>query len=171
MPMPAGGGSGRRPLGEGAEAGGGGGCCSGGRSEGMAALTVPLAPAPAHKRASFDQELTLGVSPKGNPAGGAVGARERDGTVAAAGSGEPPSWLAAVAAPGGPLDGGLIARDVARALMTFVTTALSYALMLAAMSFHVAIFFAVCAGVAVGAGLFGRFRPRGIAPQHDVCCG
>jgi hypothetical protein len=153
-----------RPLGEGVEAAAAGGCCSGNnnRSEGMAALTVPLAPAAPHKRASFDQERPIAAHPAVHARGSTPGAR-----APAAG----PPWLAAATAPGGALDSSLIGRDVARAVMTFVLTALSYALMLAAMSFHVAIFFAVCAGAGVGAGLFGRYRSNAAASHHEGCCG
>ena len=184
---------GPRPLGEGAE----GGCCSGARGGGggggassaAADLRVPLAPSPASgraPRASFDQlELDLnGAAAAGHNGGmGANGAaangaalrgKHRHGAGAGAGApraGPAAAWVAAARRPGGALDATLLGRDAARALMTFVTTALSYLLMLAAMSFHVAMFFAVVTGIAVGTGVFGRFRSYVAVAHQDRCCG
>ena len=62
-------------------------------------------------------------------------------------------------------------RDAARAAMTFATTGLSYLLMLAAMSFHVGIFFAVIGGIAAGTGIFGRYRNNAVAACETRCCG
>jgi len=159
--------TGPRPLGEGAEggAGEGGGCCSGSRSAGLdaAGLTVPLAQAPLHKT-SF--ERTVHVN-----GGAANGHHLQQQHYGRKGGVEPASWLDRQMRPGGLLDGALLGRDLVRALMTFVTTALSYVLMLAAMSFHVAIFFAVCTGIAVGTGLFGRYRSYVAVAHQDRCCG
>ncbi|KAI8465277.1 MAG: Ctr copper transporter family-domain-containing protein [Monoraphidium minutum] len=164
---------GLRPLGEGAE---GSSCCSSRPTPENALLTVPLAPAPL-KRSSFDQL----APPPGRAccaAPGAAGPRRRRGMPSCGcaggrgggGGGGAGAWVAAQRAPGGALDGAMLTRDAARAALTFVTTALSYALMLAAMSFHVAIFFAVCAGVAAGTAIFGRFRSYVAIAHNDGCC-
>lgn len=41
--------------------------------------------------------------------------------------------------------------------------------MLAAMSFNVAIFFAVITGLAVGAAIFTRWHAKGVVRQQDCC--
>lgn len=85
---------------------------------------------------------------------GAAGGSRRGGAGGA---------LAAACKPGGLLDRSLLARDAARAAMTFVTAGLSYLLMLAAMSFNVSIFFAVISG------LFGRRRGAPLAAGCGGC--
>lgn len=151
------------PVGEGAE----GGCCSSSsRSHhhhpDISGLTVPLASA-SLKADSFDAHQQKEASARG-AAGGST--RRSDG-----GGGAAAAWLERQRRPGGAFDVQLLGRDAARCVMTFVTTALSYLLMLAAMSFHVAIFFAVCCGVAVGAAVFGRFRSYVAVAHQDRCCG
>lgn len=67
----------------------------------------------------------------------------------------------------------LIMMDVIRGVARFVLAGLAYLLMLAAMSYHVAIFFAVISGVGVGSMLFGRWRfNAGTAEGYSHCgCG
>lgn len=76
-------------------------------------------------------------------------------------------WLSAYMQP------DLVAMDILRGMARFVLAGLAYLLMLAAMSFNVAIFFAVIAGVAVGSMLFGRWRwNNGVAEGYSHCgCG
>lgn len=71
------------------------------------------------------------------------------------------------------MDPELVAMDVVRGIARFVLAGLAYLLMLAAMSFNVAIFFAVITGVAVGSMLFGRWRwNTGTAEGYSHCgCG
>lgn len=70
-------------------------------------------------------------------------------------------------------DRELLLMDVIRGLARFVLAGLAYLLMLAAMSFHVGIFFAVISGVGVGSMLFGRWRfATGTAEGYSHCgCG
>jgi hypothetical protein len=67
----------------------------------------------------------------------------------------------------------LLLMDVIRGFARFVLAGLAYLLMLAAMSYHVAIFFAVISGVGVGSMLFGRWRfASGTAEGYSHCgCG
>lgn len=67
----------------------------------------------------------------------------------------------------------LVIMDLVRGLARFILAGLAYLLMLAAMSYHVAIFFAVITGVGVGSMLFGRWRfVSGIAEGYSHCgCG
>lgn len=71
------------------------------------------------------------------------------------------------------LEPELLMMDVIRGFARFVLAALAYLLMLAAMSYHVAIFFAVISGVGVGSMLFGRWRfASGTAEGYSHCgCG
>lgn len=62
------------------------------------------------------------------------------------------------------------AQDFMRASLTFLSTVISYALMLAAMCFNTGIFFAVCGGFALGVLIFGRYKPYSPLPERD-CCG
>jgi hypothetical protein len=64
----------------------------------------------------------------------------------------------------------LLLLDLVRGVARFVLSGLAYLLMLAAMSFHVAIFFAVITGLAVGAMLFGRWRSP-FASEGSCGCG
>ncbi|KAF8065742.1 p80 [Scenedesmus sp. PABB004] len=75
--------------------------------------------------------------------------------------------------PPAPLRRQLLVLDVARGAARFVLAGLAYLLMLAAMSYHVAIFFAVITGVGVGSALFGRWRfAAGTAEGYSHCgCG
>lgn len=67
----------------------------------------------------------------------------------------------------------LVAMDLVRGVARFVLAGMAYLLMLAAMCFNVAIFFAVICGVAVGSMLFGRWRwDTGVAEGYSHCgCG
>jgi hypothetical protein len=71
------------------------------------------------------------------------------------------------------LQADLLAMDLARGAARFVLAGLAYLLMLAAMSFNVAIFFAVISGMAAGSALFGRWRwAAGTAEGYSHCgCG
>ena len=63
-------------------------------------------------------------------------------------------------------------RDLMRGALQFLETALSYFLMLIAMSFNVGMFVSVCAGMALGTFALGRFRVIGAnAIQSRRCCG
>ncbi|KAF6264747.1 hypothetical protein COO60DRAFT_1698125 [Scenedesmus sp. NREL 46B-D3] len=67
----------------------------------------------------------------------------------------------------------LLMMDLVRGVSRFVLAGIAYLLMLAAMCFHAAIFFAVIAGVGVGSMLFGRWRfTSGTAEGYSHCgCG
>jgi hypothetical protein len=67
----------------------------------------------------------------------------------------------------------LLLMDLARGVSRFVLAGIAYLLMLAAMCYHVAIFFAVISGVGVGSMLFGRWRfNSGTAEGYSHCgCG
>lgn len=64
---------------------------------------------------------------------------------------------------------GFVKEDVVRASMHFLTSGLSYLLMLAAMSFNVGIFFAIVGGLSFGTLVFGRFREVAIMPAAACC--
>jgi hypothetical protein len=136
------------------EGGGGGGCCSSSRPQPaeISALKVPLAP-DGLKGGALSSHHHHAHHAKRRGAGAA-------GAAASA-------WLARQRRPGGALDASLLGRDAARCVMTFATTALSYLLMLAAMSFHIGIFFAVCSGIAVGSAIFGRYRSFYAVAHHN----
>jgi hypothetical protein len=67
----------------------------------------------------------------------------------------------------------LLLMDLTRGVSRFVLAGIAYLLMLAAMCYHVAIFFAVISGVGVGSMLFGRWRfSSGTAEGYSHCgCG
>jgi hypothetical protein len=65
----------------------------------------------------------------------------------------------------------LLMMDVIRGVSRFVLAGLAYLLMLAAMSYHVAIFFAVISGVGVGSMLFGRWRFKADPTEGFNHCG
>jgi hypothetical protein len=77
------------------------------------------------------------------------------------------------AGPGGYFQPDLLMMDLARGVSRFVLAGIAYLLMLAAMCYHVAIFFAVISGVGVGSMLFGRWRfSSGTAEGYSHCgCG
>jgi hypothetical protein len=75
--------------------------------------------------------------------------------------------------PGSYFQPDLLLMDLVRGVSRFVLAGIAYLLMLAAMSYHVAIFFAVISGVGVGSMLFGRWRfASGTAEGYSHCgCG
>lgn len=65
----------------------------------------------------------------------------------------------------------LLVMDAVRGIARLLLASLAYLLMLAVMSFHVAIFFAAVAGVGVGSALFGRWRFYSGQPEGYSHCG
>eukprot|EP00879_Flechtneria_rotunda_P004898 GHRR01005172.1.p1 GENE.GHRR01005172.1~~GHRR01005172.1.p1 ORF type:complete len:321 (+),score=61.76 GHRR01005172.1:1164-2126(+) len=64
----------------------------------------------------------------------------------------------------------MLAMDLIRGVSRFILAGVAYLLMLAAMSYHVAIFFAVISGIAVGSMLFGRWKfCAGITEGYSHC--
>ncbi|KAL7747493.1 hypothetical protein RI367_007085 [Sorochytrium milnesiophthora] len=60
--------------------------------------------------------------------------------------------------------------DIPRTLIAFVLQVWGYGAMLLAMSFNTGIFFCVCAGIALGAGVCRRFHPIGVTPTIEMNC-
>uniref|UniRef100_A0A383V7A9 Copper transport protein n=1 Tax=Tetradesmus obliquus TaxID=3088 RepID=A0A383V7A9_TETOB len=141
------------------------GCCSGGDSHDVVSIET-ASTAAAVNVVPLQQSATGKLV--GSSGGGACcrSSKSKAGCWGGAGS-------RLAARSGSYLQPDLLMMDLARGVSRFVLAGIAYLLMLAAMSYHVAIFFAVIAGVGVGSMLFGRWRfSSGTAEGYSHCgCG